>query len=131
MLENLNTTKEAVAAELQDAITSASSPWDQDDEIAKILRKKRKKIQRLKKRVKKKHGARKKNKKKIKSLKKQIKELQNEKERQAERLKTQLLQARHQNELIRLYCLLQLEGGKQYLMKHLFQYYAKGGAGDL
>lgn len=130
MLENLNDKNMNTAEDVCNVIESNFSAWDVDDEVEKKLRKKRKKIKRLKKKLERKCGARKKNKKKIKLLKKQIKELQKEEERKEERLKTQLLQANHQNDMLRLFCMLQMNGGKEYLAKQILKLGSKGGLED-
>lgn len=126
MLENLNDEKTNITEEVCNTINPNLSIWDADDAVEKKLRKRRKEIKRLKKKLKRKCRSRKENKKKIKSLKKQIKELQNEKERKEERLKTQLLRANHQNDILRLFCMLQMDGGKEYLAKQLWQSSQKG-----
>jgi len=126
MLENLNDKNVNIAEEVCNTMSSNFSAWDADDEIEKKLRKKEKKIKHLRKKVKRKRGAGKKNKKKIKLLKKQIRKLQKEKERQEETLKAQLLQASHQNDMLRLFCMLQMNGGKEYLTKQFLQSGSKG-----
>lgn len=126
MLENFNGSNKAIMEDGRKAIDAECSVWDVDDEVEKILRKKHKKIKRLKKKLKRGHGSKKKLKKKIKSLKKQLKALQDEKGRQEDRLKSQLMQVNHQNDMLRLLCVLQTPGGKEYFLKQVLGYSSRG-----
>ena len=126
MLENFDDSSKTIMDDVRKAIDAERSAWEVDNEVGKILRKKCKKIKHLKRKLKRACGSKKKQKKKIKLLKKQLKVLQKEKKQQEDRLKYKLQQTGYYNNMLRMFCVLQMNGGKEYLMKQILQSGPKG-----
>lgn len=126
MLENFDDSSKKFMEDVRNAIDAERSAWKVDNEVEKILRKKRQKLKRLKRKLKRGCGSKKKQKKKIKMLKKRLKVLQKEKKQQEDRLKYELQRAECYNNMLKMFCLLQMNGGKEYFMKQIFQSDSKG-----
>lgn len=124
MFENCDQT---VQSAVENAVTSiGESQWERDDEVSAAIKKKRKKIRRLKKKLRQEGYLTEEKQKKIKKLKKQVKKLQEERYQREQSFRYQLMQAKCQNDILRILFVLQMPDGKENLMKSMLGNNLKG-----
>lgn len=125
MLDNFNQLDEST---VQSATINTTEPqWERDDEVLAAIKKKRKKIKRLKKKLKQEGYLTEEKQKKIKKLKKQVKKLQEERYQREQSFRSQLMQAKYQNDILRIFLVLQMPDGRENLMKSMLGNNLKGG----
>lgn len=124
MFENYD---QAVESAVENAVTSlGESQWERDNEVSAAIKKKRKKIKRLKKKLRQEGYLTEEKQKKIKKLKKQVKKLQEERYQREQSFRYQLMQAKYQNDILRILFVLQMPDGKENLMKSMLGNNLKG-----
>lgn len=124
MFDNLNQANEPIVE--SEVIGAMESQWERDDEVSAAIKKKRKKIKRLKKKLRQEGYLTEEKQKKIKKLKKQVKKLQEERYQREQSFRYQLMQAKYQNDILRILFVLQMPDGKENLMKSMLGNNLKG-----